>query len=459
MKEVIKIANAQAFWGDDPHAAAILLQQQPDIDYLTLDYLAEVSLSIMAAQRAKDANAGYAQDFLNVIKSLVPFWKDGAKVKIVTNAGGLEPKKCALACAEILQKCACSHLRIAVVSGDDILDLIKTKPQLASFNHLETGESILGMIPFLATANAYLGAQPIAEALKLGADIIITGRTADPSLTVAPCIAHFQWALNDYDRLAQATLAGHLIECGTQVTGGISTNWLEMPNLNNLGFPIVEMHSDGDFVITKPENTGGKVSIETVKEQLLYEIGDPDRYLSPDVTLSISRVSLEAVGNDRIRITGANGSPPPSTYKVSATYRDGFKCEGSLVIFGREAAAKARLCGQIVIEHVRAAGYELERSCIECLGCNAVTVGAVPLDISVEHELLECVLRICVADHRIEALECFTKKLAPLVTCGPQGTTGYLSGRPHIRPIFAFWPCLIDTSLVTPHIELIGESS
>lgn len=448
MSRKVKIANAQAFWGDRTDAAAALMEQQPDLDYITLDYLSEVSLSIMAVQREKDVNAGYARDFIDMISTLIPFWQRGSKVKIISNSGGLDPKRCALACMEKL--CAANlHLRIGVVSGDDVLSMIKVNPTRQCFDNLENGESICSRLADIATANAYLGAKPIVDALQQQADIVITGRVADPSLTVAPCVAEFGWNWTDYDRLAQATLAGHLIECGTQVTGGISTDWLQVPDITNIGFPFVEIEENGRFVITKPASTGGKVDLKTVKEQMLYEIGNPDAYLSPDVTLSLLNVTLNEEGKDRVAVDGAKGRPPPPTLKVSATYRDGYKAEGLLAIFGREAKTKARLCGEIVLQRVSQAGFNLERCHIECLGTGDVVPGVCTSD------PLECLLRICVADHRHEALECFSKQIAPLVTCGPQATTGYTSGRPHIRSVFGYWPCLIPATEVAPQIELL----
>lgn len=455
MSEILKIANAQAFWGDSLTAAASLIQQQPDIDYITLDFLAEVSLSIMAAQKVKDPSRGYAQDFIEIIKSLIPYWIKGSKVKIVTNAGGLNPRACALACAEILRQAGCS-LMIAIVSGDDVLDLIKADPGSASYNHLESQAPISEVFSRLVTANAYLGAKSLVEALKKGADIVITGRVADPSLTVAPCMAHFNWAWSDYHRLAQATIAGHLIECGTQVTGGISDDWLNLPDLSQIGFPIVEMSSDGSFVITKPAGSGGRVSIETVKEQLVYEIGDPQRYLSPDATVSFLSLKLEEVGPNRIKLVGGQGSEPPSTLKVSATYQDGFKAEGMIAIVGRDVRIKALRCGEIILERLKKEGLAPERSCIECLGCGDVIQGIL---VDRHPNPLECVLRICIADRRLAVLEQFSKEIAPLVTCGPPGTTGYTSGRPHIRPVFCYWPCLIDASQITSKIEYIEAVS
>ncbi len=452
---MIRIGNAQGFWGDIVDAPARLLAQQPDLDYLTLDYLAEVSLSIMAIQRERDLQAGYARDFVDVVRSLVPFWQNDSKVRVVTNAGGLNPLGCAQVCAGVLRQANIKHLKIALVTGDDVLPLMQSsrKGDSSLFSNLETGEPIESILPRLVTANAYLGAEPIVEALAAGADVVITGRVADPSLTVATAMHHFGWAPRDYDRIAAATVAGHLIECGTQVTGGISTDWLNVPDPAHMGFPIIEMEQAGGFVVTKPAGTGGAVTEETVKEQLLYEIGDPDKYLSPDASVSFLSLRVQQEGADRVRVIGAKGRPPPDTYKVSATYRDGFTAQGMLTIFGRDAVAKARRCGEIILQRVREAGYELEHSNVECLGAGACVPGV--LHAANERDLLETVLRISVADSRREAVERFTREIASLVTSGPQGVTGYATGRPNVRPVFGYWPCLIERSRVRPRMELI----
>lgn len=450
MVKALKIGNAQAFWGDRNEAAAELLQQEPDLDYLTLDYLSEVSLSIMAVQREKDASAGYAKDFLVVVKSLIPFWNEGARVKVITNAGGLDPIGCAEAIVELLKGNVRRPLKVCCITGDSVLDTIRDDPDNPTFANLDTGNPINIIMDKLTTANAYLGAKAIAEALCNGADIVVTGRIADPSLVVAPCVASFGWHWEEYDKLAQATVAGHLIECGTQVTGGISDGWIDLVDHASIGFPVVEVDADGGFVVTKGKGSSGAVTIDTVKEQLLYEIGDPAAYLSPDVTLSILSLALKEEAPDRIRVSGAVGKAPPRTLKVSGTYKDGFKAEGSLVIYGRDCGAKAKICGEVIVERMKRAGYAPDRSLIECLGCGDVVPGMV----SAENQL-ECVLRVCVADHRREALECFSKQFAPLVTAGPPGTTGYTTGRPAIRPVFGYWPCLIESSRVLPQLTFM----
>lgn len=440
----IKIGNAGGFWGDAPDAPEHCLKAQPDLDYLTMDYLAELSLSIMALQRDRDPLAGYARDFLDVTRVLARQWRRGSKVRMVTNAGGLSPLSCAEACVARLQEEGCTGIKVGVVSGDDVLSVLKNQRDNPLFRHLETGAALDSVCETLVAANAYLGAELIADALSQGCHLVITGRVADPSLTVGPCMAHFDWAWNDYTRLAGATIAGHVIECGTQVTGGISTHWLEMPDAAHIGFPVIEVYADGHAVVTKPPATGGAVTLETVKEQLLYEIGDPAHYLSPDVSASFLTLSLEQQAKDRVLLCGASGAAPPAHYKVSACYRAGFRAEGQLIVMGRDAELKARRMGEIVLQRVKEAGYILERAFVECLGASV--------------QAQEVVLRVSVAASSKEAVERFTREIAPLVTSGAQGTTGYATGRPKVRPNFGYWPCLIERQSVHPHLTILEVS-
>lgn len=446
MARPLKIANASGFWGDQPDAASRLVAQQPDVDYLTLDYLAEVSLSIMAITRAKDPAASYARDFIEVVQSLVKFWQGGGQTKIVTNAGGLDPHACGAAVKAELAKAGLSALKVAVVSGDDVLARVaRGGPE---FNHLETGDSLATVAARLVTANAYVGAEAIAAALQAGAHIVVTGRVADPSLTVGPCCAHFGWKPDDHDRLAGATVAGHLLECGTQACGGFSTDWLDLPGAHDIGFPIAEVSADGSCVLTKPAGTGGAVSVQNVKEQLLYEIGDPGNYLSPDVTVSFLTLRLEQLEENRVKISGATGQPPPASYKVSATYRNGFKAHGMLTIFGEQAVAKARRAGEGLLRRLQEAGCHYRETLVECLGTGASVGGIVRR--AADAEFIETVLRVSVAADTQEPVKRFTREIAPLVTCGPQGVTGYASGRPKVMPVFGYWPCLISRAEVKP---------
>ncbi len=433
---ILRVGNACGFWGDSPAAPARLVQQAPEMDVLTLDYLAEVSMSILANQRQRRPELGYPADFVDVVRSLVPAWKSGRRLIVVSNGGGLNSRGCAEACAAILRD-ARVRLTIGIVSGDDVLATVQAHPE--SFTHLETGEPLGEK---LLTANAYLGASGIADAIRQGAQLVITGRVADPSLTVGPAMAHFGWNADEYANIAGATVAGHLIECGQQVTGGISTHWLDVPGNIDIGYPIVEISADGSCTVTKPANTGGEVSERTVKEQLLYEIGDPENYLSPDVTVSFLGLRVEDQGHDRVRVSGAIGRPPPASYKVSATYAAGFKAAGSLTIIGRNATTKARRCGDVIRQRLRTLGVEPVEFLAETLGMGNCVV-----------------LRVGVGDGRREVVEAFCREVMPLVTCGPQGTTGYAEGRPAVRETFGYWPTLIRREVVKPVVELLEVSS
>ncbi|HVJ68360.1 MAG TPA: acyclic terpene utilization AtuA family protein [Caulifigura sp.] len=447
MKSTVRIGNAQAFWGDRSDAAAELLAQEPELDYLTMDYLAEVSMSILAAQRERDPSAGYPKDFVEVVRSLAPYWTAGGRCRLIANAGGLNPRGCAKACAATLEASHCRPMTIAVVSGDDVLAQIQSDAPIdaSQYRNLDSGGSIREVAGRLVTANAYIGSAPIAKALADGADIIITGRVADPSLTVGACLHHFGWKHDDWDRLAGATVAGHLIECGTQVTGGISTDWLEVPDSGHIGFPIVEVSADGSCTVTKPLGTGGTVTEGTVKEQLVYEIGDPDSYLSPDVTVSFLSLKVQELGNDRVRVSGAKGREAPKTLKVSATYRDGYWAAGTLTIIGHDARQKAQRCGEIVLARVREAGHELRESVIECIGGESAHSSSPE----------QTVLRIAVSAPTSAAVERFSKELMPLITAGPPGTTGYAEGRPRVHSLIRYWPCLIPRDAVMPEVEVL----
>jgi hypothetical protein len=458
MVRPVRVGNAHGFWGDSLEAAAEMLAREPDLDFLTLDFLAEVSMSILAVQRQRDPQAGWPRDFVDVIRSIAPYWRDGGRCRVITNAGGLNPMGCAQACCEVLKKAGCTNRTVAVVSGDDIaarLRLESTADLLDNdlLRNLDTGQALADVRDRIATANAYLGARPIADALAHGADLVITGRVADPSLTVGPCAHGFGWSWDDWDRLAGATVAGHLIECGTQLCGGISTAWLHTPEVACIGFPIAEVADDGSCVVTKTRGSGGRVCEETVKEQLLYEIGDPQSYLSPDVTVSLLSLAVEGCGEDRVSIRGARGSPFPASYKVSATYQDGFWAQGELTVFGRDAVAKARRAGEAVLDRLAAAGVSFREAIVECLGAGACRPQG--LDPVLAAQLTETVLRVAVADASREEVERFSRELMPLVTAGPPGTTGYAEGRPRIHPLFRYWPCLVPRDGVQPRIEIL----
>ncbi|MCE9567812.1 MAG: DUF1446 domain-containing protein [Planctomycetes bacterium] len=449
----VRIGNGCGFWGDNLDAP-IRLAATGKLDYLTLEYLAELTMSILAVQKAKDPNVGYATDFIDVLSRFTTTLNLLPKLKIVTNAGGMNPHACAAAAREILTKGGLPEKAIAVVSGDDIMpqldELIATGHEL---KHLDSGDPLSTIRSKVVSANVYLGAKPIVDALKLGADIVITGRVADASLTVGPAAFEFGWGFepSDLDRLAAATVAGHLIECGAQATGGLWINADDSTRLGNVGYPIADMAVDGTFNIMKPPSTGGAVNIETISEQLLYEVADPAKYYTPDVVADFTTVRLKETDPDVVAVSGSKANGITDTYKVSIAYRDGYMAAGTLVIAGPHAVEKARESAAIFLERLRRAGFTFAASHVEILGTGATVPGVLKFD----HEPPEVVLRIAMRDPIRASIERFTKEFAPLVTAGFPGTTGYTTGRPPVREVFAYWPALIAKSAVTPSVTLI----
>ncbi len=447
----VRIGNGCGFWGDNLDAP-IFLAERGRLDYLTLEYLAELTMSILALQKQRDPQAGFASDFLDVLQRLIPTLHKQPRLKIVTNAGGMNPLACASRARDLLDQAGLKDRKIAVVAGDDLMprldDLLAGGQTLAN---LDTGEPLTSIRSRVVSANAYLGARPIVEALQQGAAIVVTGRVADASLTLGPAVLELGWAWNDWDRLGAGTVAGHLIECGAQATGSLWCNWQEAPDLANVGYPIAEIEAGGRLRITKPDGSGGAVNGETVAEQLLYEVGDPAAYLTPDVTADFTSLTLAEVGQDMVELTGAKGKPATDSYKVSIAYRDGFTSSGTLVIAGPDAVAKARRCGEMIFDRLCRIGIELEHRNIECLGAGDCVPGVVSATVPPP----EVVLRVTVRDSRRSAVERFTKEFAPLVTSGPPGVTGYTTGRPPVREVFAYWPALIAKTAVPSKFQLI----
>jgi hypothetical protein len=451
----VRIGNGCGFWGDNLDAPRVLAESGR-LDYLTLEYLAELTMSILALQKQRQPEAGYASDFHEVLESLVPVLRQQPGLKIITNAGGMNPHGCAVRARALLDRAGLADRRIAVVSGDDLLPRLDELLAAGhALTHLDTGEPLSAVRSRVVSANAYLGSPPLVQALALGASVVITGRVADATLTLAPAVHEFGWRWDDWDRLAAGTIAGHLIECGAQATGALWCRWQEALDLANVGYPIAELEAGGDFTLTKPAGSGGAVNCETVAEQLLYEVGDPAAYLTPDVSADFTSISLTDTAPDAVRITGARGRPAPESYKVSIAYRDGFMASGTLVLAGPEAAAKARHCGAVILERLRRAGAVPQHSNIECLGAGDCVPGVLPA----ADEAPEVVLRVTVRDERKAVVERFSRELAPLVTSGPPGVTGYTTGRPPVREVFAYWPALVPRELITPRVEVLGGHS
>jgi hypothetical protein len=452
-KDTVLVANGQGFWGDSILGPVRLLREGP-LDYLTLDYLAEVTMSILQKQRSRDPKAGYATDFVRMLERLAGelFEK---RVKVVANAGGVNPHACKDAVLAVLERKGLrGKLKVAVVEGDDVLgrldELLAAGETLAN---MDTGRPLADVRERVTSANVYLGAFPVAEALALGADIVITGRGTDPGLVLAPLIHEFGWKAADYDRLAAGTIAGHIVECGAQCTGGNYTDWRTIPDLAMVGYPIVEARADGGFAITKHAGSGGRVSVDTVRHQLVYEMGDPNRYLTPDVIADFGSVALEQDGPDRVRVSGARGSAPTPTYKVSLSYQDGWKALGQLTVSGPDALAKAQLCSDVVWKRLAYDGctFSDEEKLVEFVGagvCHAGIAGGEAADAP------EVVLRLGVKGPDRAKVERFGYELVPLVTSGPPGVTGFAGGRPKAGEIIGFWPALLSKSRVATRVSI-----
>jgi hypothetical protein len=454
MMKRVRIGNGCGFWGDNLDAP-IILADRGQLDYLTLEYLAELTMSILALQRHRDAEAGYATDFLDVLNLLTPQLHAQPGLKVVTNAGGMNPAACARRAREVLDRAGLQGRGIAIVTGDDLmprLDLLMERGH--AFANLDTGEPLETIRPRVISANAYLGSRPIVLALRTGAAVVITGRVADASLTLGPAVHEFDWPWDDWDRLAAATVAGHLLECGAQATGGLWCNWHEAPDLADVGYPFADIEADGNFTLGKPPGTGGAVNAETVAEQLLYEVGDPANYLTPNVVADFTSLALTETGRDQVRVTNVRGKPETDSFKVSIAYRDGYAASGTLVVAGPGAPDKARRCGAIILERLKRSGVEPRHSYVECLGagdCVPGVGGPWP-------EPPEVVLRVSVRDARRDVVDRFTKELAPLVTSGPPGVTGYTGGRPRVREVFAYWPTLVPKDVVVAEVQEVGRS-
>ena len=450
----VRIANGQGFWGDSMLGPVRLLREGP-LDYLTLDYLAEVTMSILQKLRARDPRAGYATDFVRLIDRVAPEMVE-KRVKVIANAAGVNPHACREALLAVLARHGLKGVRIGVVEGDDVLasldDLIASGETLAN---MDTGEPLAAVRDRVTSANVYLGAFPIAEALGQGAQIVLTGRGTDPGLVLGPLIHELGWGPRDYDLLAAGTVAGHIVECGAQCTGGNYTDWKSVPDLARVGYPIVETRGGGgDFWITKHAGTGGLCTVDTVRHQLVYEMGDPRAYLGPDCTADFTSVQLRQDGRDRVRVEGVRGGPPTDTYKVSISYADGWKALGQLTISGPEALEKARACARIVWERLALDGvtYAPEERFEEYVGAGACHAG-IPGGTSDDPP--EVVLRMGVKGQDRAKVDRFGTELVPLVTSGPPGVTGFAGGRPKATEIIGFWPALLRKDRVAPRVTVV----
>jgi hypothetical protein len=451
MDKVVRIGGASGFWGDSSVGAPQLVARG-EVDYLVFDYLAELTMSILAAARGKNPDLGYATDFVTVTMKAILKDVLAKNIRVISNAGGVNPQACADAIAALAAEQGL-QVKIAVVLGDDASALL---PQLRGegVREMQSGTALPDKV---LTANAYLGALPIRRALDAGAHIVVTGRCVDSAVTLGALMHEFGWPPGDYDKLAQGSLAGHILECGCQATGGLHTDWEAVPDWAHIGYPVLECHADGSFVATKPAGTGGLVNTAVISEQMLYEIGDPRRYLLPDVSCDFTGVSLAQLGPDRVQVRGARPRAPGPDYKVSATYLDGFRCNAQLTIIGIDAARKARRTGEAILERTRElfaqqglADYSRTRT--EVLGSETAYFGPQARTGAVR----EAVLRLAVMHPQKAALELFAREIAPAGTSWSPGTTG-ADGRPSPAPAIRQFAFMLDKRRLSPRVLLDGR--
>ena len=453
MKEKVRVASGQGFWGD-MLSAPVDQVRGGQIDYLMLDYLAEVTMSIMQKQRARNPESGFAGDFVSLMQEILPDCVE-KDIKVLSNAGGVNVEGCAEAIKQTAQDLGLSgKVKIGVVTGDDVLPRLQEfLDQGIEINNMDTGESLSTIIDKVQSANVYLGAKPLVEALDKGARIVVGGRLTDTGLTLAPLMHEFGWSFENWDQVATGTIAGHIIECGAQASGGnCQYDWQNIPDLANVGFPIVEAYPNGDFVITKHDGTGGRVNVPAVKEQLLYEMGDPHEYITPDVVADFTTVNVAADGENRVKVFGIKGKPNTDFYKVSIAYTGGWKSVGTLVYSYPDAYEKAKAADKILRARMEKLGLKFDVILTEFVGWNAThghLSGEPPKDIP------EIQLRIGVRGQNKDDVTRFTKEIAPLILTGPPGVTGFAGGRPKVEEIMAYFPALIPKHLIETKVEII----
>jgi hypothetical protein len=448
MTPPIRIASGQGFWGDLPRAPVDQVRGGP-LDYLVMDYLAEVTMSIMQKQRRRDPALGYARDLVPLMEEILPdIMRKG--IRVITNGGGVNPLACRDAIFAVARKLGITGLRIGVVLGDDLLEKLDDLiAQGIPLRNMETGEELAPIRDRVQSANVYFGARPIVDALQQGAQIVITGRTTDTGLTLAPMIHEFGWGDQEWDRLAAGTIAGHVLECGAQASGGnFSDDWESVPDMDRIGFPIAEAMPSGEVVFTKHEGTGGLVSLATIKEQLLYEIGDPRVYITPDCVADFTSIHLEKAGANRVKMFGVKGRAATDSYKVSVSFADGYTAVGSLTYAWPEAVKKARAADSVLRKRLGALGLEFEEIRTEYVGYNACHADLGEAD----GEPGEVMLRVGVRAKDRAPVERFSQEIAPLILTGPPSVTGFAGGRPKPNEVIAFWPALIPKDAVQPEV-------
>ena len=442
MADMIRIANAGGYWGDDLSQFKRQLELGP-VDYVTLDFLAEITMSIMQKQRSRDPRSGYARDFVGQVEQALPLLAErGARV--ITNAGGVNPLACRGALLEMSQL-AGRPLEVAAVVGDDLMERLGELRSLGvTLDNMEDGAPFAPIRDRVSSANAYFGAWPVVEALRSGAQVVVTGRCTDTGITLAPMIHAFGWAPDEWDRLAAGIVAGHIVECGAQSTGGNFTDWRSVPRFAAIGYPVLEVSRDGSFVVTKHPGTGGSVTVRTVKEQLVYEMGDPRSYITPDVVADFAAVRLEQAGRDRVRVWGIRGRPAPSSLKVSASYFDGWKASGTLIVSAPEAAEKARAFADLFWKRL---GLEFAARHVELIGHSACWGPAAP-----PVDPPEVLLRLSVRDPDKNKIEQFARMVPAVILSGPPGVA-VTGGRPQAQEVVAYWPALVPRDKVKPRLQ------
>jgi hypothetical protein len=464
MKETVRVAGGQGFWGDLLTAPVDQVRKGP-IDYLMLDYLAEVTMSILQKQRARNPEAGYARDFVELMREILPDCVEKG-IKVLSNAGGVNVEGCATSIANVARELGLNgKVKIGVITGDDVLDKLDAWiAEGIEINNMETGESLASIRDKVQSANVYLGAAPLVEALAKGANIIVGGRLTDTGLTLAPLVHEFGWDFNDWDKISAGTIAGHIIECGAQSSGGnCQYDWQNIPDMANIGFPIVEASADGSFIVTKHEGTGGRVSVQSIKEQLLYEMGDPHSYITPDVVADFASIQLEEAGENKVRVHSITGHPKTDFYKVSIAYSDGYKSVGTLVYSWPDALEKAQAADKILRQRIDNLGLKFDTILTEFVGVSAthghLAAGSSNSSFDIHHssldEIPEVQLRIGVRGPDKDAVTRFTKEIAPLILTGPPGVTGFAGGRPKVEEIMAYFPALIPKSLIETKVDIV----
>jgi hypothetical protein len=452
---LIRIAAGQGFWGDWLEAPYRQVTGGP-VEYLMMDYLAEVTMSILQKQKSRDSSLGYATDFVTQMERILPTVIERG-IKVSANAGGVNPRACAAAVATATKQLGFEgKLKIGVVTGDDLLGrldgLIARGHQL---KNLDTGRPLRDVRDRVLSANAYLGAAPVVDALRRGAQVVITGRVTDTGLTLAPLIHAFNWAPDAWDLIAAGTVAGHIIECGAQASGGnCLIDWERIPDLANVGYPIVDARPDGTFDIVKHPGTGGRISVAGVTEQLVYEMGDPRDYITPDGVADFTSIRLAQAGKDRVRVSGIRGKPATDKLKVSIAYFYGYKAVGTLVYAWPDALKKAQSADRILRQRLQDLNLRFEAIHTEFVGANA-THGALALSELDAAQIPEVQLRIGVRSPDKAPVDRFTREIAPLILNGPPSVTGFAGGRPKPEEIVAYWPALIDKRMVEPSVELV----